>query len=608
MTLATNDPIALRTDSRRPSVPAATHLPAQKQSGPQRKSSVAGGDAIKAGFTVGSYLAARLSQIGLRHHFAVAGDYTLVLLDQLLTDKDMQQVYCSNELNCGFSAEGYARAHGVGAAVVTFSVGALSAFDAIGGAYAENLPVILISGAPNTNDRASEHLLHHTLGTHDFSYQLEMARKITCAAVAITSAAEAPALIDHAIRTALRERKPAYIEIACNLSAAPCAAPGPVSEILRQDPSDPEVLLAAVEAAAQFLSRSKKPVLLIGSKLRTAGAEQEAVALAEALGCAVAVMAAAKSFFPEDHPQYIGIYWGEISDPGTQAIVDWSDGVICLGTVFNDYSTVGWTAEPSGPSVLLADPNDVSFSGHQFGRIHLRDFLSALAGKVGRCDATMVEFARVRTPAVVETAAPPDLKLARAELVRQIRPMITAATTVIAETGDSWFNGIALRLPRGARFEIEMQWGHIGWSVPAAFGYAVGAPERRVIALIGDGAFQLTAQEVAQMIRLKLPVIIFLMNNHGYTIEVEIHDGPYNNVKNWDYAGIIKVFNAGDGLGQGLRATNGAELAAAIKVALANHDGPTLIECMLDRDDCTKALISWGHLVAKANGRPPRPQ
>lgn len=67
-------------------------------------------------YTVGMYLADRLAQIGLKHHFAVAGDYNLVLLDQLLLNKDMQQIYCCNELNCGFSAEGYARAHGAAAA------------------------------------------------------------------------------------------------------------------------------------------------------------------------------------------------------------------------------------------------------------------------------------------------------------------------------------------------------------------------------------------------------------------------------------------------------------------------------------------------------------
>src|SRR5580698_11002380 len=216
-------------------------LSKQKPGGPPvPQDSRAGKSDVAATYTVGSYLAARFSQIGLKHHFVVAGDYTLVLLDQLLTNKELKQVYCSNELNCGFSAEGYARANGAAAAVVTFSVGALSAFNAMGGAYAENLPIIVVSGAPNTNDRGSEHLLHHTLGTHDFTYQLEIAKKLACAAVAITSAAEAPYQIDRAIGAALRQKKPAYNEIACNLSAAPCASPGPISAIFNEESSDPE--------------------------------------------------------------------------------------------------------------------------------------------------------------------------------------------------------------------------------------------------------------------------------------------------------------------------------------------------------------------------------
>jgi pyruvate decarboxylase len=347
---------------------------------------------------------------------------------------------------------------------------------------------------------------------------------------------------------------------------------------------------------------------MIGSKLRAAGAEKQAIELAEALGCAVVVMAAAKSFFPEDHPQFAGIYWGEISSPGAREIVDWSDSVVCLGTVFNDYSTVGWTAMPAGPGILTADPNRVHLEEHHFNRIHLRDFLAALARKVEKRDTTMTEYRRIRPAPAADNPARCDAKLTRAEVVRQIGRLLTADTTVLAETGDSWFNGTALQLPDGARFEVEMQWGSIGWSVPATFGYAMGAPGRRVIALIGDGSFQLTAQEVAQMIRQKLPIIIFLMNNRGYTIEIEIHDGPYNNVKNWNYAGLINAFNAEDGRGRGLRATNGGELAKAIEVALANGDGPTLIECVIDRDDCTADLLSWGRLVAAANARPPRPQ
>ncbi|TRU83381.1 MAG: alpha-keto acid decarboxylase family protein [Microcystis novacekii Mn_MB_F_20050700_S1] len=557
-------------------------------------------------YNVGTYLAERLVQIGVKHHFVVPGDYNLVLLDQFLKNQNLLQVGCCNELNCGFAAEGYARANGLGVAVVTYSVGALSALNAIGGAYAENLPVILVSGAPNTNDYSTGHLLHHTMGTQDLTYMLEIARKLTCAAVSITSAEDAPEQIDQVIRTALREQKPAYIEIACNIAAAPCASPGPVSAIINEAPSDAETLAAAVSAAAEFLHSKQKPVLLIGSQLRAAKAEKEAIELAEALGCSVAVMAAAKSFFPEEHPQYVGTYWGEISSPGTSAIVDWSDGVVCLGAVFNDYSTVGWTAMPSGPTVLNANKDSVKFDGYHFSGIHLRDFLSCLARKVEKRDATMAEFARFRSTSVPVEPARSEAKLSRIEMLRQIGPLVTAKTTVFAETGDSWFNGMKLQLPTGARFEIEMQWGHIGWSIPAAFGYALGAPERQIISMIGDGSFQLTAQEVAQMIRQKLPIIIFLVNNHGYTIEVEIHDGPYNNIKNWDYAGLIKVFNAEDGAGQGLLATTAGELAQAIEVALENRDGPTLIECVIDRDDATADLISWGKAVAAANARPHR--
>uniref|UniRef100_UPI0030EE96F3 thiamine pyrophosphate-dependent enzyme n=1 Tax=Symmachiella dynata TaxID=2527995 RepID=UPI0030EE96F3 len=124
-------------------------------------------------------------------------------------------------------------------------------------------------------------------------------------------------------------------------------------------------------------------------------------------------------------------------------------------------------------------------------------------------------------------------------------------------------------------------------------------------ALIGDGSFQLTAQEVSTMIRYETNPIIFLINNGGYTIEVEIHDGPYNTIKNWDYAGLVNVFNANDGNGWGCRVTTEKELSDAIAHA-KQHDGLALIEVAIDRDDCSKNLLKGGGQVAKNNGRPPR--
>jgi TPP-dependent 2-oxoacid decarboxylase len=176
---------------------------------------------------------------------------------------------------------------------------------------------------------------------------------------------------------------------------------------------------------------------------------------------------------------------------------------------------------------------------------------------------------------------------------------------VIAETDDSWFNAIRLRLPEWCGFEIQMQYGSIGWSVGGTLGYTLGsADEKRVVTFVGDGSFQLTTQELSTMICNGLSPIIFLINNGGYTIEVKIHDGPYNNIKNWDYAGLVDVSNASEGNGWSASVKTEGDLDKAIKKALA-HDGLSPIEVMMDRGDCSKELLEWGSRVSAINGHPP---
>nr|WP_243443985.1 thiamine pyrophosphate-binding protein [Asaia prunellae] len=334
--------------------------------------------------TIGGYLAKRLTQIGVSHHFAVAGDYNLVLLDQLLAQDGLEQIYCCNELNCGFAAEGYARARGIACAVVTFSVGALSAINALGGAHAENLPVILVSGAPNTNDHGTGRILHHTLGTSDYGYQYEMVRHVTVAAERVFSAEDAPAKIDRVIERALALSKPVYLEIPCNVADLECPEPGPVEALLSRRPSAGKTLDRAIATTLDFLSEREQVVILIGSKLRAAHGLDAAVKLADRMGCAVTIMAAAKGFFPEDHPAYRGVYWGNVSSPGTEALIDNADAILCLGPVFNDYSTVGWQALPEGYRMVRVDPEEVVVAGQSFGGVSLLDFVTALGEQAPR--------------------------------------------------------------------------------------------------------------------------------------------------------------------------------------------------------------------------------
>jgi len=130
--------------------------------------------------SIGHHIARRLVEIGVKDVFSVPGDFNLGLLDYLVAEADLNLIGCCNELNAGYGADGYARCKGVGACVVTFNVGGLSILNAIAGAYSEDLPVICIVGAPNSNDYGSQRIIHHSIGLSDFSEELRCFQPVTC--------------------------------------------------------------------------------------------------------------------------------------------------------------------------------------------------------------------------------------------------------------------------------------------------------------------------------------------------------------------------------------------------------------------------------------------
>ncbi|MGF7119305.1 alpha-keto acid decarboxylase family protein [Methanobacterium oryzae] len=558
------------------------------------------------GHTVGSYLAERLEQMGIGHYFVVPGDFNLMLLDELLKNYNLKQIGCCNELNASYAAEGYARAKGAGALVITFNVGAFSAINGIAGAYAERLPIIFISGGFNTNDMIQGNIPHHTLDIKNLNYQYEMIQKITCDAVQIMHEKDAPHLIDRVIFNVLRHRLPGYIEIPCNMANVPCPEPAPLESLSIPYESDSTALKSAVNAASRLIENSNAPVLLAGPHLRSHNAINAFKELAESLGCAVAVQPSAKSFFQETDPQFIGIYWGEVSSPGCQEIVEGSDLIIAGGPVFTDYSTVGWTAILDENKTINVRPSRVVFPDLEYSGVQLTDFLKELAKKVKQNKTSLEKFNQTKSPEEPIKLENSQAPLTRVEMIRQIHDLIDSKSTLFVESGDSWFNTVYMDLPEGAKYEIEMQWGSIGWSVPAAFGYSLGnTPDRRVLALIGDGSFQFTAQEVSTIIRCNQDPILFIVNNRGYVVESEIHEGPYNYIKNWDYAGLINILNADKGNGLGFTAKTSGQLAEAIKKAKNHHEGPVLIECQIEHDDVSPELTIWGEKVSAANSRPP---
>lgn len=554
--------------------------------------------------TVGRYLASRLSDLKLKHYFALPGDYNLVLLDELLTNDKLQAIYCCNELNAGYAADGYARANGLAALFVTHTVGGLSAINAIAGAYAEDLPVIVVSGGPNSNSEAENQILHHTLGNTDYNYMREVYARVTAHAEIIRHVGDAPLQIDRCIEIACQSKKPVYLEVACNIANQKISDANPLSLNAAYN-GDKESARAAAKHAAKMLNAAIKPVLVGGGKLRAWNGIEAFHDLAKQSQYAVAMMPDAKGMIDETQKHFIGTYWGSVSSTGCGEIVESSDAYLFAGPRFTDYSTVGYTALIDEKRMIHVGHNFVRLQGQNYSKVCIADFFAELAKLLKPNMAAYEAYQRIEGDVPPPDAGDKHQPLSRRRLFACIQNMLDEKTTVIAETGDSWFNALGLKFPKGCKLEIQMQFGSIGWSVGAALGYAANrAQKRKVITLVGDGSFQLTAQEVSTMIRYDIPMIIFLMNNAGYVIEVEIHDGPYNVIKNWNYADLVKVFNAQDGNAKGYKVSTEAELEKAIKEA-GKHPGVNFIEVILDHEDCHKNLLKWGGVVAHNNARPP---
>lgn len=556
--------------------------------------------------TIGSYLATRLEELGIKEYFAIPGDYNLGLLDELLKNPALKMINCCNELNAGYAADGYARVKGVSALIVTFTVGGLSAANALAGAYAENLPLILISGAPNTNSVQDAEILHHTLATEDNSFMRRMFSYITAHTVFIHRPSDAPAQIDKAIAIAMEEKKPVYIEIACNVAGLEIAQPTRRSLNAKRS-SDTSSLQAALAAATEKLNAATKPVIVVGSKTRPCGATQQIENLSTACGYALAAMPDAKGFVSEQHPHYMGIYWGPVSSPGCGEIVESSDLYLFIGPNFNDYTTVGHVCNLQQKKMISIAEGTVSVAGEVYTEVYMNDFLLGLQKILKFNDTSLKAYQRIAgsAPAYDE---PKDLSspVTTRFLFGQIQKLLTKNYALLAETGDSWFNAMRLRLPEGCPFEIQMQYGSIGWSVGALLGMqAAFGDAKRVVALIGDGSFQMTAQELSTLIRYGYKPLIFLMNNASYTIEVQIHDGPYNVINNWNYASLVHAFNGESTQAKAFKVRTHQELLDVMK-EVQQIQALCFIEVILNKDDCNKSLLEWGARVAAYNSRPPR--
>jgi TPP-dependent 2-oxoacid decarboxylase len=546
--------------------------------------------------TVAEYLLIRLKQIGVDHLFGVPGDFVLGFFNQVL-DSEVKYVGTCNELNAAYAADGYARICGVGAFATTFGVGELSAINGVAGAFAERVPVVVITGAPATVNFRTRPLLHHTLG--DYRIPLKMYEKITVASTELASAATAPDEIDRVLSQCLYYQQPVYISLPSDVVTMKCKRPVAFPFPLHAA-SDPAALDEAIAEALAMLHNAQRPVVIGGVELIRFKLQNEFAGLLDKSGFPYVTMMLGKTVLSEQHPQFIGLFEGDRSRDYVRERVESADCILQLGELMTDFNTGGFTTRLDDLKTISANIRTVKIKHHYFENVYLRDFILGLTAKLALRDAATLAIERAVDGCVHRHTEQylPDAQQALTikRFFDRMSHFIEKDSIVIAETGVSLFSAAEMLMPEGAAFIGQTFYGSIGYTVGATLGVAMAAPGRRVVLFVGDGAFQVTCQDLSTMIRNNLKPVIFLLNNDGYTIERVIVDRPYNDIQPWRYHKLVEVF----GGGLGLDVHTEGELEDALDIA-ATADSLVFIEIHTGRLDCPEALRSAGRSMAKIN-------
>jgi len=542
------------------------------------------------GPAVGDYLLEQLRASGVDHVFGVPGDYVLGFYRKL-ADSPLRHIGTTREDSAAFAADGYARCRGIGALAVTYGVGALNVVNAIAGAHAETSPVVVISGAPGIAEQRKDPLIHHRFGP--FSFQREIFERITCASAVLDDPLTAFRDIDRCLQAVRRYSRPVYLELPRDrLDSEGYPIPAPQAP---DQASDAGALAEAVDETLRRLQRASAPVILAGVELHRRGLQDGLSRFVLGSCIPVAATLTGKSVVGERHAAYLGIYEGAMGPDAMRERVEGADLLLMLGATVNDVDTGVFTAQLDPARLIHASQDQVTIGHHRYADVHLGDFLAAL------CEAVTPRTCRwpqqAPLPALPAAAAGRPMTIAR--LIASLNAALTPDMSVVCDVGDCLFAALDLRVHERTHFLASAFYTSMGFAVPAALGAQVAAPELRPLILVGDGAFQMTGTELSTFARLGLDPVVIVFNNHGYSTERFILEGPFNDIAEWRYERIGELTGNIDGY----RATTEDEFEGALHSALATTGRPALINVHLQALDASPAMRRLAqHLGRRVHG------
>ena len=536
---------------------------------------------------IADYLIQRLQDLGVRHVFGVPGDYVLGFM-HAIDRSPLQMINTCDEQGAGFAADAYARISGLGAVCVTYCVGGLKVANTTAQAFAEKSPVVVISGAPATTERAKNPLLHHKV--RDFDTQLKVFEQLTVAATVLQDAETAGREIDRVLSAALRYKRPVYIELPRDMVAVARDTrhtPSPM-----QETSDPDALREALREAVDMINAARQPVIIAGVELHRFGLQDALLQLIDRTEIPAAATLLSKSVVAELHPRYLGVYEGAMGHEDVRDYVESSDCLILLGAPMSDIDLGVYTAHLDQSKSIYVTSEKTSIRYHSYEDVRLQDFVQGLID----ADVVCRESGSIPNPSPPDAFSPvPGAPVTVRRLFQRLNAMLDDDTVVIADPGDALLAGADLFIHGRTEFLSPAYYTSLGFAVPASLGVQLANPRLRPLVLVGDGAFQMTGMELSTVARFKLNPIVVVLNNRGYGTERPMQDGSFNDVQMWRYSQIPVVLGAG----KGFDVKSEEQLDAALGAARDYTAGFSILDVHLDPHDRSPALQRLTASLAK---------
>ena len=426
----------------------------------------------------------------MRHVFGIQGDYVLNFYNQLCKSP-LTVINTCDEQGAGFAADGYARTSGFGVACVTYGVGGLKLANSTAQAFAEKSPVLVISGAPGMGERTHDPLLHHKI--RSFETQLNVFREMTAAQAVLTDGDRAAAEINRVIATIKEEKRPGYIELPRDMVDVETEVPGP--SMAKPTPAaDQGAIDEALDRALSLLMAAHRPIILAGAEAHRFGLQEMLADFIDRSGLFFATGLLGKSVISEHHPKFIGVYAGAMSPDDVREAVEEADCIIGIGPFITDLSSGMFTQRISDEHVVKLTPEGVHVGYSFYPGIAMKDFLAALTAALPLPEHIRMSVERRVLPPFVPEI---DREITMERLVTAVNTFLDDTTTVIAEAGDPLFGALDIRVHGTNEFMSPAYYASLGFAVPAAIAVQLAAPDRRPLALVGDGSFQMTGVEIS---------------------------------------------------------------------------------------------------------------